>query len=104
MYREVKYHTEVERFKESLIQRFDWSPHLAYEAIDVRCEGAINLQQLKRYLLTNGYTPYDAELDAIMRRLDSDSDFLLSKREFMDIFQSKAPLKPIQTDYLTHLS
>lgn len=86
LYREIFYQTEVERLKRELTCRFDWSVQGAFETLDFYNEGRISVESLKTFLKVNGFQSTGREVDAIMRRLDSDSDFALSLPEFYDIF------------------
>lgn len=57
-----------------------------YEKLDVQGEGILTPEAFKSYLRINGYTASEAEIDAIIRRLDSNGDFLISFTEFISHF------------------
>jgi Ca2+-binding EF-hand superfamily protein len=84
--REIKYQTEVERMKEELQARPDWSLKGAFDAVDLRSDGFLNSDSIKLFLKVNGYTATITELDAIIRRIDTNSDYLITFTEFLDLF------------------
>lgn len=87
LYREIKYHTHVELLKGELHSRFDWCPREAFELVDSYGDGYISTDSIQKFLLINGYKATPLELDAIMRRLDTDSDCVLNMSEFMNAFR-----------------
>ena len=86
--REIKYQQEVERLKDEIQSRsFDWSIKAAFDAIDMRSDGYLNCDTFKLFLKVNGYTATINELDAIVRRIDSNSDYMITFTEFLDFFK-----------------
>jgi hypothetical protein len=63
-----------ERLKDELRHRYDWSSSLVFDTIDVLRDHQINHRNLESFLKLNGYYPSEAELVAIIRRLDVDAD------------------------------
>lgn len=63
----------------------------AFDAVDTCSDGVLSVESLRRYLKINGYQATNTELDAIMRRLDGNCDFLLSFTEFIDALRVREP-------------
>ncbi len=80
--------------KAELLSRLDWSYEGAFQIIDMRRDGYLSADTLKLFLRVNGYTATLQELDAIIRRVDTNSDYLVTLPEFIDLFK----LKPIVAD------
>jgi Ca2+-binding EF-hand superfamily protein len=72
--------------KRELIARFDWNIQGAFQAVDIYGEDVITTNTLSKFLKVNGFSPTSGELDAIMRRLDTNCDFILSFNEFVEVF------------------
>ena len=94
--REIKYQQTIERMKGEILCRFDWSFEGAFSAIDIRKDGYLSADTFKLFLRLNGHTATIQELDAIIRRVDTNSDYLITLPEFIDLFK----LKPIVQDQL----
>jgi hypothetical protein len=69
-----------------LTTRFDWSVQGAFDALDIYKEGRVSVDSLRTFLKVNGFLTTGREVDAIMRRLDSDSDYALSLSDLYDAF------------------
>jgi Ca2+-binding EF-hand superfamily protein len=80
--------------KAELLSRLDWSYESAFRTIDLRGEGFLSSDSIKLFLRINGYTATQQEIDAIIRRVDTNSDYLITLAEFIDLFK----LKPIVAD------
>lgn len=80
--------------KAELLIRLDWSYEGAFQALDMRRDGYLSAETFKLFLRVNGYTATLQELDAIIRRVDTNSDYLVTLPEFIDLFK----LKPIVSD------
>lgn len=74
MYREISYHTRVERLKYELSQRYDWSSRAGYESVDAYRDGAINNRNIQSFCRLNNFYATETEITAIIRRLDVDAD------------------------------
>lgn len=72
--REIGYHTRVERLKHELHLRYDWTNRAAFETVDSLRDHALNINNIKSFLRLNGFYATEAELTAIIRRLDVDAD------------------------------
>lgn len=83
------YQQELERVKTELNARYDWNIRAVFEAVDMYGEGVLTPDAIRRYMKVNGYTPTENEVDAIIRRLDSNCDFLLSFNEFIEAFKPR---------------
>lgn len=70
-----------------LISRFDWTFEGAFSALDIRKDGFLSFDTFKLFLRLNGYTATNQELDAIIRRIDTNSDYLITLPEFIDLFK-----------------
>ena len=57
--------------------------------MDAFSQGVISVESIRRFLQVNGYQASNTELDAIMRRLDGNSDFLLTFSEFIDALKPR---------------
>jgi 16S rRNA G527 N7-methylase RsmG len=73
-YREIQYHTRVERLKHELQLRYDWTNSRAFETVDTLRENALNFRNIQSFLRINGFYATEGELSAIIRRLDVDAD------------------------------
>lgn len=73
-FRELSYHTRVERLKHELQQRYDWTNRAAFETIDTTRDHALNSRNIQSFLRLNGFYATESELVAIIRRLDVDAD------------------------------
>ena len=74
--------------KNEIQRSFDWSLKSAFDAIDMRGDGYLSCDTFKLFLKVNGYTATMNELDAVVRRIDSNSDYMLTFTEFLDFFKS----------------
>ena len=61
---------------------YDYSLHSVFASIDDWNYGYIDHKNLRRFLRSTGHLATPAELDAIIRRLDTDGDGRLSYEEF----------------------
>jgi Ca2+-binding EF-hand superfamily protein len=74
--------------KEEIQSRsFDWSIKAAFDAIDMRADGYLSCDTFKLFLKVNGYIATINELDAIVRRIDTNSDYMITFTEFLDFFK-----------------
>lgn len=88
--REVGYHTRVERLKHELHLRYDWTNRAAFETIDSFRDHALNINNIKSFLRLNGFYATEAELTAIIRRLDVDADQKITYEEFIEAFRPQS--------------
>jgi hypothetical protein len=72
--REINYHTRIERLKPELSLRYDWTNRAAFETIDTTRDLALNSRNIQSFLRINGHYATEAEIVAIIRRLDVDAD------------------------------
>jgi Ca2+-binding EF-hand superfamily protein len=72
--REIRWHTKLESRKHELMKRYDWSASGAFNVIDFARIGHIEHRHVADFLKKNGYYATEAELIAIIRRLDVDAD------------------------------
>ena len=64
----------MERLKQELSLRYDWTNRGAFETIDSLRDLALNARNIASFLRLNGYYATDSEIVAIIRRLDVDAD------------------------------
>ncbi len=72
--------------KEELRNRLDWTWKGAFDAIDMRGDGYLHGDTFKLFLKVNGYTASITELDAIVRRIDTNCDYMITFTDFIDFF------------------
>jgi Ca2+-binding EF-hand superfamily protein len=72
--REISYHQRVERLKQDLLLRYDWTNRGAFEAVDTTRDYNLNNRNIQQFLRLNGFYATDSEIVAIIRRLDVDAD------------------------------
>lgn len=70
----MSYHTRVERLKNELLRRYDWSSAAAFDTVDSLREQALNSRSIQSFLRLNGFYATESEIIAIVRRLDVDAD------------------------------
>lgn len=83
---EIEYQRRVEAIKADLNSRFDFETRLAFEELD----RAAPIGRIERYEIRNFIDAHlrwlsEAELDAIIRRCDTDGDECLSYLEFSEV-------------------
>ena len=71
---EIDLHLAVERVKADLKSRYDFSSSAAFSCLDSLRENNINNRNLASFMKFCGYYATDAEISAIVRRLDVDGD------------------------------
>lgn len=84
MEREVLYQREISAFKRELALQRDFNAMDAYKVVNYREKSGIDKETLRIFLMRCGNNPFEEDLDAIMRRLDTDGDEKLSYLEFLD--------------------
>lgn len=82
--KELKLHGDMERLKEEIASRYDYSVDSLYKEVDDWNYNYIDFNNLKRFILKMGVAPTDALLVAILRRFDLDADAKLTYQEFSD--------------------
>jgi len=81
--------------KGELIKQYDWSLAKAFNTLDVYQEGVISAQSIGTFLKINGFTSCTAQdIDAIVRRLDGDSDLSLTYADFIEAFRVRSMYEP----------
>ena len=81
---EVELHRHVEALKRDLALRYDFSPRDCFAAVDRLATRRISREDLRDFCRRCGDALYEADLDALIRRLDTDGDERLSYIEFSD--------------------
>lgn len=81
---EIEYHIDMERVKHELKRRADWSDMRAFQTIDNRGEGFLNYNNIMNFCRMNSWRASEAEIIAIVRRLDVDADQRVNFNEWKD--------------------
>lgn len=78
--------------KRELAIRYDWNARAAFETIDSLRDYTLNHRNVQTFLRLNGFIATDAEVIAIIRRLDTDGDNKVTLDEFADALRPAVPL------------
>jgi len=76
--RELKLHGDMEKLKEELAARYDFSIEHLFREVDDWNYKYIDFNNLKRFILKTGVSASDALLVGILRRFDLDADAKLT--------------------------
>lgn len=90
--REINFHVRLEQLKRELNLRYDWTPRAAFDTIDSLRDYTLNHRNIQTFLRLNGFVATDAEIIAIIRRLDSDGDNKVTIDEFADATKPAIPV------------
>ena len=82
----------VEKAKRDVNLRYDWTARAAFETIDTIREYFLNHRNIQNFLRINGFLATDAEVIAIIRRLDSDGDSRVALEEFTEAVRPAVPV------------
>jgi Ca2+-binding EF-hand superfamily protein len=82
----------VEKAKRDVNYRYDWSARSAFDTIDTIREYFLNHRNIQNFLRINGFLATDAEVIAIIRRLDSDGDSRVAFEEFAEALRPAVPV------------
>lgn len=82
--REIKMQNKVEGMKRSLEFQYDFNIQAAYKIIDDWSYGFLDQRNMRRFLRTTGVLLINAELVALIRRIDLDGDAKISYEEFFE--------------------
>ena len=88
---EIDLHNRGERLRQQLESRHDWSMHGCWRSVDLHNDGYIDAVNLRAFFRRNDYYPTEAEVVALIRRLDTDSDAKLSYTEFSEGIRTQEP-------------
>lgn len=75
--REITCHKKIELLKKALLLCADWDVKAAFNLIDSQKQGYLSHPQIYSFCKNQGGDPTDAELIAIVRRIDSSGDGML---------------------------
>jgi hypothetical protein len=81
----------LEKIKRELSLRYDWSARAAFETIDSLRDYTLNHRNLQTFLRLNGFVATDAEIIAVIRRIDADGDNRVTLDEFADAVRPAIP-------------
>jgi Ca2+-binding EF-hand superfamily protein len=98
--REINYHVRLEKIKRELSLRYDWSARAAFETIDSLRDYTLNHRNIQTFLRLNGFVATDAEVIAVIRRLDADGDNRVMLEEFAEAVRPAIP-SPIPATTVT---
>lgn len=80
---EVKIHRESEDLKQQLASMNDYTDESLYKSIDDWGYGYVDQKNLPTFFKKNKLNPTDADVEAIIRRLDLDADGKLTQEELI---------------------
>lgn len=89
--KEILYQRTIEDFKRSLSARYDFNLLDAFKLIDRPSTAFITVDKLYSFLRRNGISVFEEDMDAILRRLDTDADGRLSYSEFIEAVLPSEP-------------
>ena len=81
---EIEFHRHVEAAKKDLGVRYDFRVLDAYRAVDRLATRRFSREDVRDFCRRNGDFLYELDLDAIIRRVDTDSDERISYLEFSE--------------------
>ena len=85
---EIEYHMYMEKVKHNLKRRVDWSNMKAFQTVDNRGEGMLNYNNIMNFCRMNSFRASEAEIIAIVRRLDIDADQCVTFQEWNDMMEN----------------
>ena len=81
---EIEFHRHVEAAKKDLGVRYDFRVLDAFRAVDRLATRRFSREDVRDFCRRNGDLLYELDLDAVIRRLDTDSDERISYLEFCE--------------------
>ena len=100
MTNELEYQRIIDEIKRELNSRFDFSIRRWFEAIDKAFPyNSIDRNEIRDFVKQYFIILNDDELDAIIRRWDTDEDELLSEIEFKEVIKHKV-VSPVATKFI----
>ena len=82
----------LEQLKHDLKRRMDWNNMKAFQTIDNRGEGVLNYNNIMNFCRMNSFRASEAEVIAIVRRLDVDADSCITFQEWNEMLQNQEEL------------
>ena len=79
---EIEYHVCIERAKQDLTARYDWSCMQAFETVDKHHERFLGYQNVQDFCCQNGFNATELDIVAVIRRMDIDADQRVCFDEF----------------------
>lgn len=89
--KEILYHRLLETQKQQMVSHKQFEYDLAFNEIDDWRYGYIDHKNLKSFLRKHGWVGHDADLRAIIRRIDLDGDFRIGREEFIEALMPYQP-------------
>ena len=89
--KEIDLQRRLDILKRDLEVRYDYTPLSAYRSVDKYNDGRIDTFNLGSFLRSCGHYATEAELLAIVRRIDTDGDARLSYSETAEFLRSSNP-------------
>lgn len=97
MEREVLYHRDINAYRLELTRQRDFNTMEAFKSIDCEGKSKVNAEMIRRFLVKCGWSPFEEDVDAIIRRIDADGDQELSYLELLEaIAPTHCPPAPYQ--------
>ena len=84
---EIEYHMYLEKVKHNMKRQVDWSNMKAFQTIDNRGEGILNYNNIMNFCRMNSFRASEAEIIAVVRRLDIDADQCITFQEWNEMMQ-----------------
>ena len=92
----------------------DWTDVKAFNSVDSRRQGYLDFNNIMNFCRMNGYRASEAEIIAVVRRLDIDADQVVNFEEFQNSMIVAEPALPArhgdphspvrENDYFRHTS
>lgn len=98
--KEIDYHRAVDEIKRELNSRFDFTAKRCFDAIDKAYPySTLDRNEIRDFVAEYYTILSEDDLDAIIRRCDTDEDEQISELEFKDVVQH-TNIKPVATKFL----
>lgn len=88
---EILYHRLLETQKQQMVSHKQFEYDLAFNEVDDWRYGYIDHKNLKSFLRKHGWIGQEADLRAIIRRVDLDGDYRIGKDEFIEAMMPYQP-------------
>ena len=91
---EIEYHRAIEIKKYELKGMFDWTDTKAFQSVDSTRKGCMDFNNIMNFCKINGFIATEAEIVAVVRRLDVDADQTINYEEWCQTMQVREPILP----------
>lgn len=90
--KELDFIRNVDFNRANLTSKFDYNNRAAFELLDPKSLGYISRYFLLEFMRLNRFRATEAEIDAIFRRVDRDSDGKINYKEFLELMTKESEL------------